>query len=65
LFLAGQQNFFFFDNDVYMPPHYSDMMRGLLLLSPSVSMNAAAPDGASLCGGSVTKNSKKLPARRA
>jgi hypothetical protein len=36
-----------FDNDVYITPHYSDMMRGLLPLYPSGTMNAAALDGAS------------------
>jgi hypothetical protein len=39
------------------------MMRGLLPVYPSGTMIAASPDGASLCGGSVTKNSKNsLPA---
>jgi hypothetical protein len=41
-------------------------MWGLFPLYPSGTMIAAAPDGASLCCGSVTKKfKKKLPARRA
>jgi hypothetical protein len=46
LFLAALQNFFFFDNDVYIELYYSDMIRELLPLYPSGTLNAAAPDGA-------------------
>ena len=40
------------------------MMQILLQIDPSVTMNAAAPEGTPR-GRSVTKNARKLPARRA